>query len=164
LLLMQSSDFLTSPTVFVLCFAHSNYFFFYMISYVIHFPLFGLSTYCFLHVSPDVVLPLVLTIGQFGLNHFVSYRFQAVRGTIGERMKKKKTGKETQLKYYKVMVVSTLMSGSETWVLTERSLRSSESAEMRFLTLCEGYIKLDKISNHDIRSEFGIPKLKNTYR
>jgi hypothetical protein len=48
------------------------------------------------------------------------------------------------------------MYGSETWVLAKRSPQSMESAEMRFLASVKGRTGIDKVSNHDIRSELGI--------
>jgi hypothetical protein len=52
-------------------------------------------------------------------------------GPLSEQVKKE--GKDIQLKFYKVMSVLTLMYGSVKLVLTNRSLQSIESTEMRFL-------------------------------
>jgi hypothetical protein len=57
------------------------------------------------------------------------------------------------------MDVPTLVYRSETWVFTTRSPKGVESIELRFLTLIKGWVRQDQLSDHDIRSEFGIYKL-----
>jgi hypothetical protein len=57
------------------------------------------------------------------------------------------------------MEVPTLMYGSETWIITKRSLQLVESAETRFLRSVKECSRLDKISTHGIWSELGVYKL-----
>ena len=69
-------------------------------------------------------------------------------GTIREHLKK--TGTDSQMKFYKVVARPTLLYGSETWVTTERDVTRLEAAEMRFLRSVKGYTRLDKIRSEVI--------------
>jgi hypothetical protein len=66
------------------------------------------------------------------------------------------TRKYTQLKFYKVLAVPTLLRGCETWALNRRYKRKIETAEMRFFRHVAGYTRRDEISNLTIRSELQI--------
>jgi hypothetical protein len=57
------------------------------------------------------------------------------------------------------MAFPKLMYGSEWWALTNRSLQRKYVVEMRFLKPVKGCTRLDKITNHDTKSELGIYKL-----
>lgn len=46
-------------------------------------------------------------------------RFQMICGTIGRTLGRK-TRKEIQMKFYKVMAVPTLIYGSESWTITKK--------------------------------------------
>jgi hypothetical protein len=67
-----------------------------------------------------------------------------------------KTRKDTQLKFYKLMAVPTLLHECNTWVLNRSDKRKIEKVEMRFLRHDTGYTRRDEISNLTIRSELQI--------
>jgi hypothetical protein len=52
-----------------------------------------------------------------------------------------------------------LTYGRETWVLTKRCPQNIESAEVKFHMLLKEYARLNKMSNHDIKSELQTPWL-----
>lgn len=54
-----------------------------------------------------------------------------------------------------VMAVLILMCASETWLLTKRSLQSTELTELRSVTPAKGCHIIDKILSDDIRSKLG---------
>ena len=62
--------------------------------------------------------------------------FQGICGTIRKHLKK--TGTDTQMKFYKVAARPTLLYGSETWVTTTRDMTRLEVAGMRFLRSVKG--------------------------
>jgi hypothetical protein len=70
-------------------------------------------------------------------------------GTI-KRTVKNKTGNETRIKFYKVMVVSAGLYGSENWVLTEKDKNRIQAAEMRFLRSKMGVTRQDRLTNEAI--------------
>ena len=79
----------------------------------------------------------------------------------------KKTGTDTQMKFYKVVARPTLLYGSETWVTTTRDMTRLEAAEMRFLRNVKGYTRLDKIRSDVIRKELkisGIQDVRSKYK
>jgi hypothetical protein len=55
------------------------------------------------------------------------------------RVLNKKTGKETQIEFYKVMVIPTLTYSSETWTLTKKQRQKIETAEIKFIRNVAGY-------------------------
>jgi hypothetical protein len=55
-------------------------------------------------------------------------------GTIRRNLKKK-SRKDTQLKYYKTMAVPVLMYGSEAWTIKKKDISRIQSAEIKFLRL-----------------------------
>jgi hypothetical protein len=69
---------------------------------------------------------------------------------------KKKTRKETNLKFYKIMAVPVLLYDSETWPPRKRDWNRIQAAEMKYLRTVKGCTRLDQISNEDIRNELGI--------
>ena len=66
-----------------------------------------------------------------------------MRGTISTTFKGK-TQLSTQIKFYKVMAVPVLVSGSENRSLNRSDKRKIEAAEMRLLKPMAGYTLLDK--------------------
>ena len=80
--------------------------------------------------------------------------FQGICGTIRKHVKK--TGTDTQIKFYKVIARPSLLYGSETWANTKRDMTRVEAAEMRFLRSVKGYTRLDKVRNEVIRKELEI--------
>jgi hypothetical protein len=72
---------------------------------------------------------------------------------------KKKTRKETNLKFYKIMAVLVLLYGSETWTPRKRDWNRIQAAEMKYLRTVKGCSRLDQIRNEDIRNELGISPL-----
>jgi hypothetical protein len=59
-------------------------------------------------------------------------KFQNICGTIGRTLKGK-ARKDTQIKFYQVIAVSTLLYGSECWTMRKRDIHKPQAAEMRFL-------------------------------
>jgi len=86
-------------------------------------------------------------------------RFQGICGTIRKHLKK--TGTDTQMKFYKVVAGLSLLYGSETWVTTQRDMTRLEAAEMRFLRSVTGYTRLDKIRCEVIRKELEISGIQD---
>lgn len=90
--------------------------------------------------------------------------FQQLCGTINRNLKNK-ARKETQIKFYKVMAVPSLLFGSETWTMTAADSKKLQAAEMKFLRSVKGCTILDKIRNDKIREELMIfsleEKIKN---
>ncbi|KAJ4447044.1 hypothetical protein ANN_09033 [Periplaneta americana] len=82
-------------------------------------------------------------------------RFQMICGTIGRTLGRK-ARKETQMKFYKVMAVPTLIYGSESWTTTKKEESRIQSAEMKFMRYVRRYTKADKIKNETIRSDLNI--------
>ncbi|KAJ4446628.1 hypothetical protein ANN_13325 [Periplaneta americana] len=58
--------------------------------------------------------------------------FQQLCGTINRNLKNK-ARKETQIKFYKVIAVPSLLFGSETWTMTAADSKKLQAAEMKFL-------------------------------
>jgi hypothetical protein len=71
----------------------------------------------------------------------------------------KKTKKETNLKFYKIMAVTVLLYGSETWTMRKKDWNRIQAAEIKYLRTVKGCIRLDQITNEDIRNELGISPL-----
>lgn len=82
-------------------------------------------------------------------------RFQAICGTIAKNLKKK-TRKETQIKFYKTMAIPTLLYGCEAWTLKKNDINRIQSAEMKFLRGVKGCTRLDRYRNDDIRNELNL--------
>jgi hypothetical protein len=72
---------------------------------------------------------------------------------------KEKTRKETNLKFYKIIAVTVLLYGSETWTLRKRDWNRIQAAEIKYLRTVKGCTRLDQIRNEDIRNELGISPL-----
>jgi hypothetical protein len=60
---------------------------------------------------------------------------------------KKKTRKETNLKFKKIMAVTLLLYGSETSTLRTRDWDRIQAAEMKYLRTVKGCTRLDQIRN-----------------
>jgi hypothetical protein len=91
------------------------------------------------------------------LNYKLS-KFQNMCGVIA-RTPKKKTRKEINLKFYKIMVFVVLLYGSETWTPRKRDWNRIQAAETKYLRTLKGCTRLDQIRNEDIRNELGISPL-----
>jgi hypothetical protein len=72
------------------------------------------------------------------------------------RTLKKKTRKETNLKFYKIMAVPVLLYSSKTWTTRKRDWNRIQVAEMKYLRTVKGCTRLDQVRNEDIRNELGI--------
>jgi hypothetical protein len=57
----------------------------------------------------------------------------------------KQTRKATQLQFYKTMAISSLLYGSEGWILRHKDESGIQSAEMKFLRAVKGCTRLDHI-------------------
>lgn len=85
-------------------------------------------------------------------------KFQKLVGTV-KRTFVKKVRANTVLKFYKTMVIPTLVYGSEIWSLTKQQERRMEAAEMKLLRPLAGYTLLDHKPNKYIRQELGISNI-----
>jgi hypothetical protein len=56
---------------------------------------------------------------------------------------KRKTRKETNLKFYKVVAIPVLLCGCETWMLKKRDWNRIPAAEMKYLRTVKGCCKID---------------------
>jgi hypothetical protein len=81
-------------------------------------------------------------------------------GTI-RRTKNKKKKKETQIKFYKAMVVPTFTYGLEIWTITRKKEARIETAQMNFLRSVAGYKRIDQIRNSKTREELNIFNLND---
>jgi hypothetical protein len=93
-------------------------------------------------------------------------KFQQLVGTTKKTLLKR-VRTETILKFYKTLVIPTLLYGSETWTLTESQLKRLEAAEMQLLRSLAGHTLLDHKRNEDIRKKFNIENITSiisTYR
>jgi hypothetical protein len=86
-------------------------------------------------------------------------KFQKICGVISRTLKKK-TRKETNLKFYRIMAVPVLLYGSETWIPRKRDWNMIQAAEIKYLRTVKGCTRLDHIRNEDIRNELGISPLR----
>jgi hypothetical protein len=77
------------------------------------------------------------------------YLYQQICGTI-RRTLAGKVRKETLLRFCKIMVIPTLLYGSECWTLTKRQKSRLKAAKMRFLRSVAGYRLIDHRRNEDI--------------
>jgi hypothetical protein len=87
--------------------------------------------------------------------HNKLYKFSSVCGKL-RRTFKTKTGKTTQMKFYKVMALPVLLYGRETWTIKTKDMNKIQATEMRYLRLVKGCTKLDHIKNEDVRKELDI--------
>jgi hypothetical protein len=93
-------------------------------------------------------------------------KFQQLIGTTKKTLLKI-VRTETILKFYKTLVIPTLLYGSETWTLTASQLKRLEAAEMRLLRPLAGHTILDHKRNEDIHKKFNfenITSIISTYR
>jgi hypothetical protein len=93
-------------------------------------------------------------------------KFQQLIGTTKKTLLKR-VRTETILKFYKTLVIPTLLYGSETWTLTAFQLKRLEAAEMRLLRPLAGHTLLDHKRNEDIRKKLNIENITSiisTYR
>jgi hypothetical protein len=70
--------------------------------------------------------------------------------------KKKKTRKETNLIFYKVLTILVLLYGCKTWTLKKTDWNRIQAAEIKYLRNVKCCTKIKK---EDIRNELGIPPL-----
>ena len=82
--------------------------------------------------------------------HKVSLMCGTIRRTL------KSASKGTRLKFYKVMVLPSLLFGIENWTLTKGQTSRIQAAEMRFLRHVAGYSLHDHRRNTYIRQELNI--------
>jgi len=76
-----------------------------------------------------------------------------------ETLKENRT--ETQMKFYKVIAIQSLLYGSETWVTMNRDMAGLEAAGMRYVRSVTEYTRLDKIRREVIRKELEIYGLQD---
>jgi hypothetical protein len=98
--------------------------------------------------------------GKDGVNHKLE-KFNYSCGTI-KRTLKNKSRTETQIKLYKVMVVSAGLYGSENWVLKEKNKNRFQVAEMRLLRSTMGVTRQAKLTNETIRKSLNVYSLNDT--
>ncbi|KAJ4430827.1 hypothetical protein ANN_19418 [Periplaneta americana] len=85
-------------------------------------------------------------------------KFQKLIGTV-KRTFVKKVRTDTVLKFYRTMIIPTLVYGSDIWNLTKQQERRMEAAEMKLLRPLAGYTLLDHKQNKYIRQELGIANI-----
>jgi hypothetical protein len=100
----------------------------------------------FFFALDERILKQVLNLNYLGCNMSLNremdinvklQRFQQICGTIKRTLAGKVT-KETLLRFCKIMVIPTLLHGSECWTLTKGQKSRLEAAEMRFLRSVAG--------------------------
>jgi hypothetical protein len=74
------------------------------------------------------------------------FKFQHIREVI-KRIITKKTRKDTQLQFYKVMVAPILLYGSEKWALNTTDKSRTETTEIKCLRKVADHTLRDEISN-----------------
>lgn len=72
-------------------------------------------------------------------------RFQRICGAI-QKVLKHKTLKETQLKFYKVMAVITLLYSLECWMLWKSNLKQLEPSEIKFHGSVKGCSREERLA------------------
>jgi hypothetical protein len=90
-------------------------------------------------------------------------RFNYLCGNI-KRTLLNRAQQEKTLKLYKILAVTALLYGSECWTSTKQQLQQIKSSEMRFLMSVEGYRRVDKKGNTDIRQNYKIFSLGEKIR
>jgi hypothetical protein len=73
-------------------------------------------------------------------------KFQSICGAVSRTLIRK-TRKETNLKFYKVMATPVLLYGCETRTLKKRDWNRIQAAEMKYLRTVKGCSKLDQLRN-----------------
>ena len=71
-------------------------------------------------------------------------KFQGICGTIN-RTFKHKIRRDKKLKFYKVMAIPLISSGSELWTLNKNQKSKIQASEMKFLSGIKGCTKFDHI-------------------
>lgn len=72
----------------------------------------------------------------------------------------KEISRKTKMKVYKSIYLPTLLSGCETWVLTEKLQKRLQVAEMKFLRRVANVTLMDKIRNEKIRESLEIASVR----
>ncbi|KAK9070519.1 hypothetical protein SSX86_010921 [Deinandra increscens subsp. villosa] len=67
-------------------------------------------------------------------------------------------------KFYKVVVRSAMLYGSESWAIKKTQVRKLEVAEMRMLRWMSGHTRLDKIRNEVFRTNFEVACISEKFR
>jgi hypothetical protein len=75
-------------------------------------------------------------------------------------MLKNKTRKDTHVKFYKVIIASVLMYGSENWALNSSERRKIETVEIHFIRRISGYALTDHVYSMTICSALQIYALE----
>lgn len=73
---------------------------------------------------------------------------------------KKEISTKTKMTVYKTIYLPTLLSGNETWVLTEKLEKRLQVAEMKYLRRAANVTIMDKIRNDNIRDKLGIESVQ----
>jgi hypothetical protein len=81
---------------------------------------------------------------------------QSICGVISRTLKRK-TRKETNLKFYEFMAIPVLLYGCKTWTLKNRDWNRIQAAEIKYFRIVKGCTKIDQLRNGDIRNELGPP-------
>ena len=88
------------------------------------------------------------------------HKFEYLSGTTILTLKGK-TRPETQLKFYKMIAVPTLLYSSEIWTLSSKDFSRIQAAEIKFFRFVKGYTILDKVRNEDVHKELKIFCIKD---
>ena len=84
-------------------------------------------------------------------NRIIGVAVRMVWALRSEVIDCKESSKATKLRVSNVMVVPTLLYGSETWSLRRRHRGKSQAMEMRYLGRVEGVTRMDTVANEDIK-------------
>ena len=66
-------------------------------------------------------------------------------------LERRELNKDTKLRVFNAMVVSTLLFGCDTWTVQKQQESRLQATEMRFLRRVEGLTMLDRVRNVGIR-------------
>jgi hypothetical protein len=83
------------------------------------------------------------------------YKYKSIYGII-RRTLGRRTRRETQLRFCKVIAVPKSMHGTETWVLTKKEENMKPTAEMKFSRSLEGYSCVDMMRSGEISEDLDI--------
>lgn len=76
-------------------------------------------------------------------------------------LRKKEISQKTKIAVYTSTYTPTLLYGSETWIITNKTRQKIQTAEMKFLRNVAGKTRRDKVRNHTIRKTLKVPPLES---
>jgi hypothetical protein len=61
---------------------------------------------------------------------------------------------ETNLTFYRVLALPTLLYGNRSWTIEERDIRGIKSVKIRYLRRVKGCTRLEKMKNKNLEKNF----------